>query len=58
MIKKSVLLGAMLCAAVAAQAEIATSQAQIKAPEPNVMRTEANSRAAAEIWYNYDHEIR
>ena len=29
MIKKSVSLGAMLCAAVAAQAEIATSQAQI-----------------------------
>jgi len=49
MIKKSVSLGAMLCAAVAAQAEIATSQAQIKAPEPNVMRTEANSRVVKEV---------
>ena len=49
MIKKSVSLGAMLCAAVAAQAEIATSQAQIKAPEPNVMRTEANSPVVKEV---------
>ena len=31
------------CAALAASAELATSTSQIKPPNPNVMRTEANS---------------
>ena len=38
-----------LCAVVASSAEIATSKSQIKPPNPNVMRTEANSTVVKEV---------
>ena len=44
-----VMFAMLVCAVVSSYAEIATSQAQIKPPMPNVMRTEANSPIVKEV---------